>query len=132
MFQPGYHIDDDKHIPSFSIFEEDARLLIPIEFTVRAIRQPVAALSRIAGICSEVMDFANNIHILRQESMTDRSLASEVHFLIEAKKQFPNSPLTKIEPEIISKYPRGIESLAQKLRYIGGIAQSNPHQARSN
>lgn len=130
--RPGHHIDDDKHIPSFSVFEEDARLLIPIEFTLRAIRQPIAALSRIAGICSEVMDFANNIHILRQESMTDRSLASEAHFLIEARKQFPNSPLTKSRSEVLSKYPRGIDSLAQNLRYIGGIAQSNPHRAERN
>lgn len=94
-------------------------ILMPPEFMVRVVKKPVRALASIAWICSQVRDLVNGRLIIDQPYINERALAYEAHFLLEAIRRYPNLTLTADDQIALSRYPQGVLSLPDTLRYKG-------------
>ncbi len=99
--------------------EEVAYVLIPPEFIVKAQTKPIEALATMAWICSHVRDMANGRLTVDQPNINPRAEATEAHFLHHAVAQQSETILAPSYKRVMLKYPRGINSLPERIRYRG-------------
>lgn len=104
-------------LPSMNIHTEKGFLLLPTEFVHRAITNPVEALASMAFAGSQILDTAHGRQKTDRHNMGARSAAFESDFLLHAKSELPDLELSSIFERTIRTFPKGMDSIPERMRY---------------
>jgi len=96
-----------------------ALVLFPRNFIIQARTRPIETLARISLIGSCIRDMENGRIRIDPENIDTRANATKAHFLHEAVKKYPEVQLPVSFRELMSDYPRGIDSLKSGVNYRG-------------